>query len=83
MDHVGVQACRVARDWSKLFELHRVVARTTNCCLHVLLSMRQHLLASLWSRLPHQQGPGHVERARHGAGAAAVDIAADIQQVRA
>ena len=45
--------------------------------------MRQHLLAALWSRLPHQQGPCHVERARDGAGAAAVDIAANIQQVSA
>lgn len=72
--------CRTRLVW---FELHCVVVPTTNCSLHVLLSMRQHLLTSLWGRLPHQQGPSHVERARHGVGAAAVDITADIQQVSA
>jgi hypothetical protein len=61
--------------------IHRASPPATHNAPHVLLPMRRHILTALRRRLPHQQGPCRVECARHGAGAAAVDVAPNIQQV--
>jgi hypothetical protein len=71
VDHVGAQACYVARTRLVWFELHCVYRTSKD-----LVTWSEPAMALV-------QGPSHVERARHGASAAAVDITADIQQVSA